>query len=226
MNRFDGSPADSAASAIADGGVVVRRAFSSDWLTRVAALDAPTIEGPLAEPGFLEHPVVAPILVSTLGEDYIMGRLRIGHTAAAALADLPERSALFGDACDARVPAFGLALHVALTAGTAHASAATIALAAGDVVVCDTRTRLRADGLAMLAVYYRHWFREPIGDLSAPPFAISLVTYQRLPAAQRHLFAWRFDRYLRLRPRLLLDRGLRRLPAPVADAVRRMLPGR
>jgi hypothetical protein len=209
------------------GCIVLRGVFAAGWIARVLDHDSPAIAGALAEPELLAHPQVAPILASVLGDGYIMGRLALGTDG------VPARTSLFGASSDLRVPAIGLSLHIALTQGAVRAvpgshrdsdarSTSTLELAAGDCVLADTRLVLEpAGGRMLLSVYYRHWFREPVAPLEAPPLSISLLTYRRLPPSQRHLFAWRFDRYAHLRPRLLLDRGLRRLPGALQDLLSR-----
>jgi hypothetical protein len=192
---------------------VVRAAFAPAWIARVAALGpTPAIEGPLAEPALLDHATIVPRLDAALGDGHLIGRVAAGRAAIEALVQLPARTALFGDPRhDARVPAVALAVIVALADATLAVDGAPVALAAGDALVLDARTPVAAspDASLLLVVHHRHWFREPRAPLDAPPVSISRLVYQRLTAAQRRRFTWRFDRYLRLRPRLLLDQLVR-----------------
>lgn len=227
------------------GAVVVRRAFSSDWLARViarcergqAGAGQESIDGPLAEPELLGHPELAPVLALVLGEAYIIGRVSVGAAADDTLLRLPTGSVLFGDAnADTRIPAIGLSLYVAWSAralqlfcrshrNRASTDRRSVSLAAGDCLLSDTRLSASSSdrGSALLVVYFRHWFREPIAPMDAPPVSISPMAYQLLPSTQRHLLSWRIDRYFRLRPKIFFDRSLHRLPAPVVDVVRRLL---
>ncbi len=248
FEAIDGAPAASAAGATLDrdGTLVLRGAFAPTWVARVAWLAGDTagastaaIDGPLAEPTLLAHPRLAPLLTAVLGDGYNVGRLALGAGVADALANLPAATSLFGDdALHARMPAVGVALlaplvsaRIPLAPGAHRASApapgVAIDLAPGDALLFDARLPVAPPPVAaLLVVHYRHWFRAPAAPLDAPPVSISRLTYRRLPAAQRALFTWRVDRYLRLRPRLLLDRGVRRLPVPLGDAVRALLARR
>ncbi len=59
--------------------------------------------------------------------------------------------------------------------------------------------------------YHRHWFRDFGGYENRPPIAITSSELARVPAAHKHLFEWRFDRYATMQ----LKARARRLAAEV-----------
>jgi hypothetical protein len=236
---------DAAAQALRQaGGVLDLHAFSAQFLAALVQaaprgrLDAPALAGPLAAPELLAHPRITALAERTLGAGFNMGRLRLGALSSADLAQLGPGCALYGEPrFDRQVPAVGLALLVPLSAVSlrvwpgsqrdAGEAAAALALEPGAAFVFDARLRvLLADPgplPALLAVYYRHWFREPRAADGTPAVAISRAAYHGLPEAQRSLFSWRFDRYASRRPRLALHRALSHLPGPLMDLVSKVI---
>lgn len=75
--------------------------------------------------------------------------------------------------------------------------------------------------------YHRHWFRDYGGYESRPPIAMSPLDFSKVPVEHRHLFAWRFDPYWKIRvrrqaERVARDLGAEGLLAGVQDAFRRL----
>lgn len=104
----------------------------------------------------------------------------------------------------------------------------------GSVMMTDSRVvhrgaanRSRTIRPLVYCSYHRHWFRDYGGYEHRPPIAMSPLDFSRVPPEHRHLFAWRFDRYLKIRARRQVERIARDLVpegviAGVRDAWRRL----
>lgn len=228
------------------GWAVVEGAFESGFVERLtgqvspgAGNDAEAVEvrDALSDQRFLANTAISAVLVDVLGREQILGRLVRVPAASAEWQTFRERSRLFSQLLDGKLPTFGVGvLLLARGAGVRvwtgshrigqdNAHSQVVLLPRGACLLFDSRLRVELvenTGLALLAAYYRHWFRERRGALESAPVLISRTVYRQLPDAQRQLFVWRFDRYEKLRPRLMLTRALGLLPSPVLAAVQSM----
>ncbi|MDX2021245.1 MAG: hypothetical protein SF187_13475 [Deltaproteobacteria bacterium] len=203
-------------------------------LAKHAQTQAPALLTPdLLGDDLLSNVPLMAVVDGVLGVGAMVARVNVGAEAAACLATTAERARLFeDDAATAAVPVFSVSgfapLQACTVVVTAQGLQQEIGLSPGDALLIDSRCHARVTDVAAAALFVtftRPWFREPQASPLNPPVLVSSFDYLRLPPALQARLQWRFDRYLKQRPRLIAYRVADKVPAGLGAPVKRALRG-
>lgn len=179
------------------------------------------------------------LLLKTLGAQFILAHLARD----AGQATRHRERSLFEDrSYDAFMPAVGIRVFVPVTPdaaltlwpGSHHVASeqqarslqsSTVRSAPGDALCMDTRLLRELQspkGDHVCLTYYRKWFRD--GDsFDEDTTAITRAEWQKVPEELRHLFAWRFDPYVKWRQRHVVETAISYLPSPLRAGARKLI---
>lgn len=179
------------------------------------------------------------VLLKTLGAGFVLAHL----AGDADQATSHRERSLFDDrSYDAFMPAVGIRIFVPLVSGNALSvwprshhlvsSAQTPSLrssaphlAPGDALCVDTRLHVelhspKREFLCM--TYYRKWFRDWESS-DKDTVSITRAEWQKTSEEGRHLFAWRFDPYVKWRQRHVVETAISYLPPPLRARARKLI---